>query len=338
MSETLLRQWQMLKLLPRAPRKVDVPELRTRLKAAGFRTTVRTIQRDLNMLSSVFPLQSDTRSTPFGWSWSADATPFDLPTMEGPEALTLKLVERFIPTLLPPMVQEHLKPYFAKATEVLKRSPEGTTRRWIDNIRVVPREMPLLPPPPNPEASRIVYQALLEGRRFTADYLPRSSEDSVPKTYEVNPLGLVARGNLMYLVCTLWKYEDVRQLAMHRIQRPALLEKRATRPAGFNLDRYIEQGEFQYPVGPMIQLKAKFERGAAAHLYETPLSADQTIETSNTEHVIVTATIRDTAQLEWWILGFGDLLCVLQPSELRDRIYARVIAASTTYSVDAPAE
>jgi predicted DNA-binding transcriptional regulator YafY len=317
----------MLKLLPRAPRKVDVPELRAKLETAGYRTTARTIQRDLNMLSSVFPLQSDTRSTPYGWSWSADAPTFDLPAMDGPEALTLKLVERFIPTLLPPMVRDYLKPYFAKATELLKRNPEGSTRRWIDNIRVVPREMPLLPPPPNLQATRIVYQALLEGRRFTADYLARSSEDKVPKTYEINPLGLVARGNLIYLVCTLWKFEDVRQLAVHRLQRPALLEKRATRPATFNIDRYINEGEFQYPVGPEIQLKVKFNRDAALHLTETPLSEDQAVEECDPAHVIVTATVRDTAQLEWWLLGFAEYVTVLGPSGLRQRLRQRVSAS-----------
>jgi predicted DNA-binding transcriptional regulator YafY len=332
MSETLLRQWQMLKLLPRAPRKVDVPEMRNKLQAAGYRTTVRTIQRDLNMLSAVFPLRSDTRSTPYGWSWSADAPSFDLPVMDGTEALTLKLVERFIPTLLPPMVRDYLRPYFAKATEVLKRNPEGGTRRWIDNVRVVPREMPLLPPPPNPQASGVVYQALLEGRRFTADYLSRSSEEGVPKTFEISPLALVARGNLIYLVCTIWKYEDIRQLAVHRIHRPVLLEKRATRPATFNLDRYIEQGEFQYPVGPMIQLKAKFERDAAAHLYETPLSADQKIEDLDDNYVLVTATLRDTSQLEWWLLAFGDLAVVVGPPSLRLNIASSIRRADGQYN------
>ena len=45
----------------------------------------------------------------------------------------------------------------------------------------------------------------------------------------------------------------------------------------------------------MIQFKAKFNRAAAAHLYETPLSEDQTIAEFGADYVIVTATVRDTA-------------------------------------------
>jgi predicted DNA-binding transcriptional regulator YafY len=93
-----------------------------------------------------------------------------------------------------------------------------------------------------------------------------------------------------------------------------------TRPGGFNLDEYIQSGEFQYPVGPPIQLKAKFLRAAAAHLVETPLSDDQVIESLDADHVCVTATVRDTAQLDWWLLGFGSGVLVLAPPALTVRI------------------
>jgi hypothetical protein len=64
--------------------------------------------------------------------------------------------------------------------------------------------------------------------------------------------------------------------------------KPVMKPDGFDLDRYIESGEFQYPVGPMIQLKARLFRGAAAHLLETLLSDDQVIESLDTDHLLVT--------------------------------------------------
>ena len=62
---------------------------------------------------------------------------------------------------------------------------------------------------------------------------------------------------------------------------------------------------------PMIQLKAQLTRVAAAHLYETPLSDDQTIEPLDADHVLVTATVRQSAQLEWWLRGFGSAIQVL---------------------------
>ncbi len=70
----------------------------------------------------------------------------------------------------------------------------------------------------------------------------------------------------------------------------------------------------------MIQLKAKFTRGAAAHLVETPLSEDQIIENLDGNHVVVTATVRYTAQLDWWLLGFGSAVRVVEPEGLVVRI------------------
>lgn len=320
MSETLIRQWRLLSVIPRSPRKADVPTLLSHLESAGHRITKRSLQRDLNMLSSLFPLQCDTRSVPYGWSWDVDAPSFDLPCMEGSEALMLKMIERFIPELLPPILSEYLRPYLRRAETVLQQQAQQSQQRWLDCVRVVPREMPLLPPKSNSEATRVVYQALAEGKRFTAGYLSRNASASDAKDYEINPLGLVVRGNLIYLVCTLWHYQDIRQLAMHRIQKAAMLEAAVTRPPDFDLDAYIRQGEFQYPVGPMIKLKVIFDREAAAHLYETPLSEDQMIEELDAERVVVSATVQDTKQLEWWLRGFGPLASVIEPTGLSNRV------------------
>lgn len=332
MSETLLRQWELLRSIPRAPRKIDVGTLLAKLETAGYRISKRTLQRDLNDLSTVFPLLSDTQSIPYGWSWSADAETFDLPAMDGPTALTLRLIEQFIPTLLPPTIRDLLAPQFARARAVLDANPDNALKIWADCVRVVPREMPLLPPKFNSDAVRVVYDALLAGKRFSAEYRSRAADTDELKTYEVSPLGLVARGPLLYLVCTLWNYQDIRQLALHRVVSAQITEKPITKPDGFDLDHYIEQGKFQYPIGPMIQLKAKFSRTAAAHLIETPLSEDQTIEELDADHVLVTASVRDTAQLDWWLCGFGPLVEVHEPPDLLRRMIKASISLREIYN------
>jgi predicted DNA-binding transcriptional regulator YafY len=333
MSDTLLRQWELLRAIPRAPRKVDVATLMSKLEAAGYPTTKRSIQRDLNSLSRVFPLISDDpgAGAAHGWSWIADAQAFDLPTMDGHTALTMRMIEQFIPTLLPPAIRDLLEAQFKRAKAVLDSNPDNPLKTWTDCVRVVPREMPLLPPKYNNEAVRVVYDALLAGKRFIARYRSRAAETDELNSYEVSPLGLVARGSLLYLVCTLWDYQDIRQLALHRVLDATLTDKTVTRLEGFDLDKYIEEGEFHYPVGPIIQLKLNMDRGAAAHLYETPLSEDQIIEDLDAEHVIVAATVRDTAQLEWWLSAFGHSVEIQEPPELRRRIIEASISLHEIY-------
>jgi predicted DNA-binding transcriptional regulator YafY len=332
MSDTLMRQWELLRAIPRAPRKIDVATLMVRLRESGYRITRRSLQRDLNLLSGVFPLQSDTRTIPYGWSWAAEAPTFDLPAMDGPSALTMCIVELFAQTLLPPTVRQTLAPHFARAQAVLEAHPNNALRHWVDCVRVVPREMPLMAPKFNDAAVRTVYEGLLDNRRIKVVYAPRSADEGGERQYEVNPLGLVVRGSLSYLVCTFWDYQDIRQLALHRISSAEITDTPVRKPTEFDLDEYIEVGEFEYPVGPIVHLQVRFDRAAAAHLYETPLSADQIIEDSGADHVLVRATVRDTARLEWWLLAFGPSLTVVAPDGIRQRIVNAVRASVTNYS------
>ena len=48
-DETLYRQWVMLSRIPRYPRKVTVPELKSMLVGEGYTVDTRTVQRDLHV-------------------------------------------------------------------------------------------------------------------------------------------------------------------------------------------------------------------------------------------------------------------------------------------------
>ena len=69
MSDTILRQISMMELIPRHPAKTYSNELKSKLSNLGYETTLRTIQRDLHELSRIFPIVSDERIPPYGWSW-----------------------------------------------------------------------------------------------------------------------------------------------------------------------------------------------------------------------------------------------------------------------------
>ena len=79
MSDTILRQMNMLGLIPRFPEKTFTNKIKDELSDLGYETTIRTIQRDLIELSRSFPLVSDERSYPFGWSWKKDAKGYESP-------------------------------------------------------------------------------------------------------------------------------------------------------------------------------------------------------------------------------------------------------------------
>ncbi|MDN7126057.1 WYL domain-containing protein [Pseudidiomarina sp. 1APP75-27a] len=71
--QTVLRYLLMLRHIPRQPQKIDVNTLRERLIEQGIDVSIRTIQRNLIELSEVFPLTTDERGKPYGWSLLPDA-------------------------------------------------------------------------------------------------------------------------------------------------------------------------------------------------------------------------------------------------------------------------
>lgn len=328
MSDVLLRQWSMLRAVPRAPRWIAPEKLREKLSDEGMDITMRSVQRDLNALSATFPLICDDAQRPHRWSWAASAPVSDIPGMEPSTALTFNLVESFIPHLLPPQIRDHLGGHFERAEQVLAGT--SSFRHWHDRICVLNRGMSLLAPETPIEVTRVVYAALLQDRQFRAHYRPRERSADEPREYVVNPLGLVVRDNVIYLVCTLWNYNDIRQLVLHRIGAAELLDDPVRRPEGFKLDAYVRSGAFDVLQGKDIRLVALFLPQAAFHLHETPLSDDQRISEQG-GWMQVSATVRDTSQLRWWLLALGEQAEVLRPKALRREIAAVARSMAANY-------
>lgn len=73
MASAIVRQWLILTMLPKPPRRIDSGAIEARLRERGVRVHRRTIQRDLIELAEVFPILSDERAKPYGWRWTDDA-------------------------------------------------------------------------------------------------------------------------------------------------------------------------------------------------------------------------------------------------------------------------
>ena len=89
MGSAIVRQWHLLTLLPKGPRRIDAATLEEKLRARGIHAHRRTIQRDLITLGAVFPIVSDERSRPYGWRWADDAELLcAIPALPGGRALS----------------------------------------------------------------------------------------------------------------------------------------------------------------------------------------------------------------------------------------------------------
>ena len=330
-NDTQLRQWAMLKRIPQHPRQIAARELNERLGLDGFEVGKRTVERDLVSLSAIFPLISDERSKPYGWSWSKDAEAFALPAMSPLQALTLELAHDHLANLLPASLLDTLAPYF-KCAEGVLNSGDGVKKlaSWRKKVAIVSAGQPLIPPNYSEEIIEAVHSALLADQQLEISYTSR--EHSETKTYPAHPLGIVQRGAVTYLVARLYDYTDIRLFAVHRIQAAKVLDQPANTPEGFNLSQYISQGAFGFEESGAIKLIVRFKTAAAEHLWETPLSLDQEIVPDQSGWVRLQATVPDTAQLRWWLKGFGGEVEVLEPTSLRDEFVNMAQSVGAIYN------
>lgn len=328
-NDTLLRHWCMLRELPRYPSRISTVELKERLLAAGFEATLRTIQRDLIKLSCSLPLLGDD-SKPQGWSWQADAPQLDLPTLEPQAALVFYLAERYLQPLLPASTLKYLSPWFRTASGVLDNQGDGLST-WRKKVRVLASGQPMQSPVIDSKTQAVVTQALLLNRRIDLSYRPREAGED--RNYDASPLGLVVRDQMIYLVCTLRDYSDIKQIALNRIKSATLLDAPSRVLPGFDLDEYIARGEFGYPIesGRSLVLVVDFDNRAATSFIERPIDANQTIESIDENTIRLKAKVMDTQELRRWLLGFGTLATVVEPQSLRLEMKEMIISMWRRY-------
>ena len=316
MSNTLLRQLTMLRCIPRAPSRIGTRQLMAKLKSEGFEVAQRSIQRDLNNLAEIFPtLKSDGVRDAAGWSWEKDTEIHDFPAIDPATALTFKLAETFLSELIPPEVMAMIQSYLDSAGQALASLDTPGYSVWPEKVRSIPRTQPLIPAKIDARVLRVIYDALLREKQFRGRYRRRDKDEA---EYDFHPLGLVCRGSVIYLVATVWDYQDPRHYALHRFTHCEPLKERLSQPEGFDLDTYINTGTFQYAYGKDIKVTLLFLPNIAIHLQETPLSDDQKITQKRDGRTQITATVQDSNQLRWWLLGFGDSVEVVRPKRLRE--------------------
>ena len=235
-NDTLYRQWLLLSKIPRFPRQITIGELRAYLEDEGFDVHIRTIQRDLDKLSTIFPLSCKNQGRTNYWFWEEAARIKELPNMDVATALAFAMASSYLQSILPQTTLSLLQPYFQRADEVLSANQQSKLHNWPEEVAVIGHGPKLLNPKIAPAFRQTVYEALMKDRQIYAVYQPRNKDKT---EYLIHPLGIVNRQAVIYLVCTLWNFKDIRQLALHRFHQAELREEAAERPKSFNLQDYI---------------------------------------------------------------------------------------------------
>jgi predicted DNA-binding transcriptional regulator YafY len=322
----------MLRLIPRQPRKISPADLTSRLVEHGYSVNKRTVERDLKMLEGLFGLRVDDRSRPHGWCWPANSPALDIRALGDEEALMLSLAEKVVTPVLPSSVSGELRPLFSAAQNHLKVAfGPRRLKRWAQKVAFDPPAQPLIAAHVLPEVRNQVLKALLMDQWLLVDYFKLGQLDSTE--LDVQPLGLVVRGPMSYLVCTIRDQDGLRVIALNRISRAEILDEGFRAPAGFSLQEFIEQGRLGFGGSRIADVQLRVSSLLAEQLAETPLSADQTTLAEPEGVATISARIPVTPQLRRWVLSHGADIEVIRPASLRQAIIRDVAALKVRYSI-----
>ena len=111
-SKIIIRQWKIIQFLLNQG-YVTTADIENHLYQQGIETAQRTIQRDLNLLEKIFPLECRRDCMPHNWRWKKTET-----TIKGlslSQAVILHLVNKELRDVLPQHILTELNPLFEKA-------------------------------------------------------------------------------------------------------------------------------------------------------------------------------------------------------------------------------
>lgn len=289
---------------------------------------MRMLQRDIEALCCQYAINCDDSVRPHRWFRLRGVSYASL-EMTPSTALAINMLREHSHHLLPSQVHDNLQGFFAQATHKLETTPENPLYNWPSRIASLPSGFQLGQASINEQVMQTVEQALIHQKTLVIDYRPRPPRYS--KQYQINPLGLVARGHVYYLVATLRDSGEYRHFVLHRVLSAELTSQQSSSPDDFDLSAYLEKGSMSFPKKEVITLELKVAYIEGYHLLETPLSPEQEVTYPDSHHFIIRAEVNYTEELKWWLMSISDISQVLGPIDLRNELADSLKKAAQQY-------
>lgn len=172
----------------------------------------------------------------------------------------------------------------------------------------------------------VIQQAVWQGCRLNLTYQRRGGE-GVMRT--VDPLGLVAKGSVWYLVAQV--EDDFRTYRISRVEEASLCDEPAQRPADFDLAAYWQQSKAEFMANLPKYYATLRVQDSVKHMLKVWRFARTLAMSEPDEDGWVTAEVCFEVDDEAWmyVLGLGPQVEVIAPEELKQKVLdgARAVVA-----------
>jgi predicted DNA-binding transcriptional regulator YafY len=145
------------------------------------------------------------------------------------------------------------------------------------------------------------------------------SIESGTATRVVEPYFIVFRARAFYFVAYCRLRKELRTFRLDRIQSVELLPETFVPQKDVTARTYFE-GSWEVFSGEPVEVVVRFTGSAAKRVATDRHHAREAVERMPDGSVLYRVTVRGLAEIQRWILGFGDQATVLSPDDLKENL------------------
>ncbi|HLL73837.1 MAG TPA: YafY family protein [Pyrinomonadaceae bacterium] len=295
-------------LLLQINRRMTAKELARRLEVSE-----RTIHRDMEALSTAGVPVTSERGSHGGWSL-IDGYKTNLTGLAGAEvqALFVPGPSRLLSDLnLGGASESALLKLLAALPEVFRRDAEYVRQRIHVDVTGWNRAEESVP------CLHTIQDAVWRGRKLSFEY----GQEGCGSERTVDPLGLVAKGSVWYLVASVGG--DIRSYRVSRVRGAAVLDEPCMRPEGFDLAAHWEESSQKFRENfPRFYATLRAHPSVVKRMhFARPFARVEEVGEADEEGwPRVRMRFQFAEEACEFALGFGDRVEIVEPAELRDRV------------------
>ncbi|HYG10775.1 MAG TPA: YafY family protein [Pyrinomonadaceae bacterium] len=305
-------------------------QLTSRELAGRLEVSARTIHRDMEALSGAGIPVVASRGMGGGWSLLGEYRT-NLTGLNEAEIQSLFVIKpsRLLADLnLDKAAEGAFLKLLAALPSVFRRGAEYARQRIYVDVTGWNRAEESVP------HLHTLQEAVWQERRVRLTYA-RGDCEAVERL--ADPLGLVAKGSVWYLVAAV--EGEVRSYRVSRVQRMEVLDEACRRPPGFDLAEFWEQSAAQYRAHlPGYRARVRVRQEIVARMpYAGRFARIEQKGTPDGDGRVEVALRFDAEEMACeYALGFGTQLEVLEPAALREKVLAAARGVVDFYTQDAP--
>lgn len=167
-----------------------------------------------------------------------------------------------------------------------------------------------------------ILKSMISGQAVEIDY----SSPSIPGIIRtrLHPYSVMF-GRGWYVVGYSGLYRQVRTFKVSRVSDIRFLEEKFEIPSKFSLDEYLGNAWYLIPdSGPDQEVVVRFSARVARNVAEVKWHKTQEMRELPNGRIELRFQVSGLEEIQWWILGYGEEVEVVEPPKLRKMIAEHV--------------